>query len=167
MKDELLNKLRQLSESELYAMLYHDSLTRVLNRRAFDESKSQIVALIDLDSLKYINDTEGHRMGDAYLYAMGRHLIRVFDHENVYRISGDEFAVRGDSVVKVNVGLNRVRSSFPGFSFGIGKDLSSADTKLIEEKQGRECTGLRAKRGEIPPWVVSKQSSKQETERNV
>lgn len=83
-----------------------DPLTKLGNRRAFDESLAVEVArvrrmaaplsiaLIDLDGLKRINDVLGHLEGDAVLrkVAMGLTLA-VRGADRVYRWAGDEFAL--------------------------------------------------------------------------
>lgn len=150
----LLNKLRSLSEGELYNALFRDHLTGVLNRQAFNEVATPAVALVDMDSLKYINDTYGHREGDLYLRSIAEELLNVFGDAHVFRIAGDEFAVTGLSSGSLVRGLLRVRERFEGISFGVGRDLAEADNFLQREKHHRENVGLRAARGETPPWLM-------------
>ena len=84
----------------------HDSLTGLLNRRAFDEVLTTSCAqaqrygwafalvLLDLDGFKKVNDRLGHAAGDATLRAVGaelRYRLRVGDA--AARIGGDEFAL--------------------------------------------------------------------------
>jgi diguanylate cyclase (GGDEF)-like protein len=84
-----------------------DGLTRVPNRRSFDDtlerecSTASRVAqplsllMIDVDHFKLLNDTKGHPLGDAYLIqiaqALRSTLPRVSDF--VARYGGEEFAV--------------------------------------------------------------------------
>lgn len=84
-----------------------DSLTGLGNRLVFDRTTSRQLALhslggqpltlvmLDLDSLKPINDGAGHHAGDEALILVGRALSKVFlgDTDVLCRIGGDEFAV--------------------------------------------------------------------------
>ena len=51
------------------------------------------IAMIDLNNLKYINDTFGHDYGNIYLQIISQLICDTFAHSPVYRIGGDEFAV--------------------------------------------------------------------------
>lgn len=48
MRLALLERLRGMSEAELYAALYQDPLTGVLNRRAFEEVQPDAIALVEI-----------------------------------------------------------------------------------------------------------------------
>lgn len=149
--DALQTTIRNMTPQQLFDTIYRDHLTQVLNRRAFEAivSPRQIVAIIDLDSLKYLNDTYGHRTGDSALKELAYWLVRASSREDVYRLSGDEFAVTNPSIEK----LERVRGLFPGFSYGIDRGLDKADQQLRVDKTEREASGLRAPRGVCPPWL--------------
>lgn len=79
----------------------HDSLTGLLNRaglhRYLDACDSQLdtVVLIDLDLFKPLNDTHGHRAGDALLVVLGQRLIRASTASGglAARLGGDEFVL--------------------------------------------------------------------------
>ncbi|WNG81084.1 GGDEF domain-containing protein [Mycobacterium sp. ITM-2016-00316] len=82
-----------------------DPLTGLLNRRALQQHIVKmlaatdrahlVVAVVDLDDFKHINDTYGHQAGDDALVAVGRALGHaVFDTTAVIgRIGGEEFVV--------------------------------------------------------------------------
>lgn len=153
MRQELLNHLRQLEEPQVYRSVFTDPLTGALNRRAFDRDRRLFVAIVDVDSLKYVNDTYSHRRGDELLRQLATLLAGCFGPDNVYRLHGDEFAVRGEHALELHHRLLVLRESFPCFSFGISAGLERADDKLKEDKQRRERAGVRAPRGVCPPWV--------------
>lgn len=82
----------------------YDSLTGLINRIAFrkitthklQKRNNNIGAfvMIDLDSLKYVNDTYGHDLGDSYIKKAGD-VLKDFNGKKciVSRRSGDEFLV--------------------------------------------------------------------------
>jgi diguanylate cyclase (GGDEF)-like protein len=91
---------------EMQFLAEHDPLTRLLNRRAFNERLAAEVArstryghplslvLCDLNGFKALNDSYGHAAGDAALERVGGLLlaaIRTID--DAFRIGGDEFAL--------------------------------------------------------------------------
>ncbi len=47
----------------------------------------------DTNSLKMINDTQGHSGGDEYIKASAHLLCDIFVHSPVFRIGGDEFVI--------------------------------------------------------------------------
>ena len=83
----------------------YDSLTGLLNRRAYyhrveelfgnrDALKVTAFVMIDLDNLKYINDTYGHDFGDDYIKTAAMALKRFQGYNGIVsRLSGDEFNV--------------------------------------------------------------------------
>lgn len=81
----------------------HDTLTGLFNRLFFetelkrlDSSRQFPISIImtDLDNLKLVNDTFGHRSGDQLLKNLANLFSDVFRHEDIIcRIGGDEFVV--------------------------------------------------------------------------
>ena len=86
-------------ETELIYSSYHDALTGIYNRAYFYEKIREAgpktaVIMADLDGLKVINDTFGHKMGDVALLKTARVLVGSIPSEAIAaRIGGDEFAV--------------------------------------------------------------------------
>lgn len=92
--------------TEVKSRADHDGLTRIHNRRAFDEKLVEelkrhqryghnlSLLMLDLDHFKQINDTHGHQAGDAVLRDVGRVLfesLRATDF--AARYGGEEFVV--------------------------------------------------------------------------
>lgn len=76
-----------------------DPLTGLLNRRAFTEAIAQInvpyvIAVIDLDRFKSINDTHGHAVGDRVLVEVAAEFQAAFgEGALVARLGGEEFGI--------------------------------------------------------------------------
>jgi diguanylate cyclase (GGDEF)-like protein len=98
---DLKARLRELETSSRT-----DGLTGVLNRQSFETAftgilasarryrEGGVIAFIDLDDFKTINDIHGHAAGDALLRHTGRLLsTQVRESDIVGRMGGDEFAV--------------------------------------------------------------------------
>lgn len=98
-------------EKAISHMAYHDFLTDLPNRVLFLErlknaiqlSKKRatqvIVLVLDLDNFKVINDTLGHKMGDALVVEISKRLRKCVDKEDtVARLDGDEFSLLVEDV---------------------------------------------------------------------
>lgn len=106
--DEVLIMIRDMTErvtleNTLRDMVDRDSLSQVYNRHYFESllaKKNHIsiqdfsLIIIDIDGLKMINDTLGHRVGDRMIKEVSRFVRETFDNYGVVaRIGGDEFGV--------------------------------------------------------------------------
>lgn len=155
MNKHLMKKIDQMSPEALYMAIYQDCLTGVLNRTAFTEMGfSGAVALVDLDSLKYINDhhPDYHRAGDRMIQKLAEVLVLEFGENSVFRMGGDEFAVTGFSQDILTDKLVKLFEQYPFFSSGVGSTLAEADSDLIVDKMCNNTAQRRADRGEQPPW---------------
>ncbi len=94
------------TEKQLVYLAYHDSLTKLPNRRMFMDRLKHAMAsgdrsgqhgallFIDMDDFKTLNDTLGHDMGDLLLEEVARRLSScVRECDTVARLGGDEFMV--------------------------------------------------------------------------
>ncbi len=97
---------QSLLDRELRSLALTDDLTGFYNRRAFlalatqqlrvaiRKSQGLLLFFADVDYLKEINDTWGHREGDLALVRAADALERTFRNSDILaRLSGDEFAV--------------------------------------------------------------------------
>lgn len=91
---------------ELQAQTLTDPLSRLLNRRGFQQQAAQVLdsyrdkamplalVMIDLDHFKTINDHYGHAAGDKVISAFAQRLIGATGpHAIAGRLGGEEFAV--------------------------------------------------------------------------
>jgi len=96
---------------------YHDALTGLPNRRAFEEALAELsnrtdgklaaVFMLDLNGFKAVNDTWGHAAGDALLRVTARRIAAaVRDGDCAARLGGDEFAILAPSVASAETALD-------------------------------------------------------------
>lgn len=93
-------------ERQIIELAYHDSLTRLANRRLLADRLAQAMAVskrsgrygalifLDLDRFKSLNDEHGHNVGDLLLTEVSRRIVScVREVDFVARYGGDEFVV--------------------------------------------------------------------------
>jgi len=81
-----------------YLMAYHDELTGLPGRRAFNETilglqQRYAIAIVDVDHFKQFNDKYGHDTGDEVLRLVAGRLSQVTGGGKAFRCGGEEFAV--------------------------------------------------------------------------
>ena len=166
--------VRKRTEDDLRALLLVDELTGLPNRRAFITLSEQrlklairmerdvLMIFIDVDHLKYINDTYGHLAGDRALIDTARVLKESCREADIIaRLGGDEFValmtVDSDQTselvcerIKARVEIHNLETprGYP-LSLSVGATrtksegtmladlLAQADTALYEQKRGR------------------------------
>jgi len=117
-----------------------DELTGVKNKTAYSELEKTVqgnidngmdyfsfaVAVCDVNNLKTINDTKGHKAGDEYIKASAKILCDIFDHSPVFRVGGDEFVVflRGEDYIDRTELEHR-------FRYTIINNLSTEDQPIV------------------------------------
>ncbi|MDR3563180.1 MAG: diguanylate cyclase [Negativicutes bacterium] len=94
---------QKMAEERLQYISLHDSLTGFYNRTSFEaalnmaarpvESLPVTIFVCDVDGLKFVNDTLGHRVGDELLVKVAQIIRQAFSllDAAIYRIGGDEF----------------------------------------------------------------------------
>ncbi|MCR5650350.1 MAG: sensor domain-containing diguanylate cyclase [Lachnospiraceae bacterium] len=95
---KLQNLAQQKMISEFETEIYIDSLSKIRNRRFLDEKliykPCSAVVMADIDLFKNINDTAGHRFGDAVIKKVADFLDHSVGKDNVViRYGGDEFFI--------------------------------------------------------------------------
>ena len=105
----ILEKRARDSEKELGAVRTQantDPLTGVKSKRAYVEREKELnnqiregelddlaIVICDINNMKQINDTLGHKAGDECIRKTSRNICRLFKHSPVFRFGGDEFVV--------------------------------------------------------------------------
>jgi diguanylate cyclase (GGDEF)-like protein len=119
--------------------------------RAHRSGDSLVLAFVDVDGLKQINDQDGHAAGDAVLRAVGEALrANTRSYDVVVRVGGDEFNVSfsGTALDDARARVVQIRAALPDVSISCGlaelrpgeslHDLTArGDTELYRVKQGR------------------------------
>ncbi len=161
------------NEERLRGMSMVDELTGLYNRRGFfalaeqhvrlaeRNARSLLLIFADVDKLKDINDTLGHRCGDQALFEIAAILSHTFrESDTIARIGGDEFAAlapetddgaseiligrireqldernaRGDLPYSLSLSIG-VASYTPDNPCSIDEILADADRRMYAEKR--------------------------------
>ncbi|MDV5167563.1 GGDEF domain-containing protein [Photobacterium rosenbergii] len=163
-------EVSQKLEKNLSRLALEDHLTGLNNRRAlfrrFDEMAINVqrgmLAYIDLDNFKQVNDNFNHQCGDELLIQIANYLNETVPKgSHIYRIGGDEFVVllpsdnpelcqawinslydasastRQQFSIDISVGLSPY---YPGNLSDPDSILAKADRAMYQEKQGKRAT---------------------------
>lgn len=87
------------------------------------------IAMFDINSLKEINDTLGHDVGDKAILKIANILKQTFENEKIFRIGGDEFVV----IIKAN--SNDMEKYFNLFD-GILAESNEKDDISVDVSKG-------------------------------
>ena len=100
-ENDIKNKDEQIGQLSIET--YKDALTGVGNKASYIKKVSEInkqleenavdfaIVMVDMNSLKQINDEYGHRAGDIYIKGCCHMICEAYKHSPIYRIGGDEF----------------------------------------------------------------------------
>lgn len=156
-----------------------DPLTGVRSKHAYAEREKTVNAAIeahhmsdfsvvvcDVNGLKFVNDTYGHKAGDEYIKSAGEMLKGIFRHSVIYRTGGDEFVVyltgrdyrnrdklmqelHDQSVAHIGEGTVVVSGGVSDFVPDQDRDVRAvferADALMYEEKQNLKRLGAKTR----------------------
>lgn len=101
-----------------YLLAYHDELTTLPSRRAFNDALLRLkspysIAVVDIDHFKRFNDTYGHDTGDQVLRMVAANLGSVSGGGKAYRCGGEEFNILfpGKTTAEVLPHLQKLRET--------------------------------------------------------
>ena len=135
--DDTINHLRFVA--------YHDELTKLPNRSLLNDRLAQslkvakrsneklAVLFLDLDGFKQINDSFGHRAGDALLQLVAQRLrISLRNSDTIARVGGDEFVILLRSIHKVRSVVQVVKKIIRNISrpFVVGRHKVVISTSI-------------------------------------
>lgn len=161
------------SEEELSHFASMDSLTGILNRRMgikkleeiLEEAKENfqkfVLCFLDINKLKYINDTYGHKEGDRYILTFCNIIKNNLNEEDIFfRMGGDEFIIvfrnkskyQAENIweeIKKQLDERNMYGEFPykmmashglfyycsGMDIDLEHMIEKADKQMYEEKQ--------------------------------
>ncbi len=158
--------MKSKDAEKLFTLAYTDSMTGVYNRTAYDEQLEKLrkktarldkmtVMVANVQGLKAVNDTYGHRTGDEFIKAVASCIVRtVGTKADVYRVDGDEFICIAERDILSYIAELRDLISFEArekvypFSLSIGYErfdskkhkniddlLLGADKRMLKDKQ--------------------------------
>jgi GGDEF domain-containing protein len=153
-----------------YVLAYHDDLTTLPSRRAFNDALLRLqapysIAMVDIDHFKKFNDTYGHDTGDEVLRLVASKLARVSGGGQAYRYGGEEFAIvfsgraTGDAVEH----LEQLRATIEASSFrmrgGDRRQAPRGPDRRNQRSRGRTSTGHAIRKiAQGPPNVSTELS---------
>jgi diguanylate cyclase (GGDEF)-like protein len=128
-----------------YVLAYHDELTGIRGRRAFNESllaldQQYAIGIVDIDHFKKFNDTYGHDVGDQVLCMVAKHLSQVGGDGQAFRCGGEEFAIvfRNASAKEAFDHLDALRRTIEKSAFHVrGADRRAAKVAQTRASERR------------------------------
>jgi diguanylate cyclase (GGDEF)-like protein len=132
-----------------YVLAYHDELTTLPARRAFNQALPQLaapycVAVVDIDHFKRFNDTYGHDAGDQVLRMVASRLARVSGGGEAFRVGGEEFTILfpGKTTKETRPHLEALREAIQGSQFRFRsqpdrRNLSRGADRRVQGKKKR------------------------------
>jgi diguanylate cyclase (GGDEF)-like protein len=132
-----------------YFLAYHDELTGLQGRRAFNDALLRLdepyaVAVVDIDHFKRFNDSYGHDTGDQVLRMVASRLASVTGGGQAYRVGGEEFSIvfEGKSAKEALPHLELLRATIEESIFhvrGVEERRRPSDSKPINgERRGAD-----------------------------
>ena len=146
-------------QEKLKKQTYYDELTKIFNRKAYNERIQEkfdlfdrydtnfTIAMYDLDNFKNINDTYGHDIGDKVLVEITnevKSIIRKTDF--LFRVGGEEFVIIFDKIsldesydiaekIRINISkMQIIENEKITISMGITQAIANDNPQSIYER---------------------------------
>jgi diguanylate cyclase (GGDEF)-like protein len=169
----LLEAAEEALAKQLFEASTSDALTRVANRRYFDDRLASEIAfaqrhgtelsllVFDVDHFKRVNDTWGHAAGDIVLRIVAAQVRRTVRVEDLLaRIGGEEFAVLVRGVgreglarlaERVRLSVSRLQVPWQGAEISVTVSLGGA---LLSESRASTVPAERSSAKELAAALV-------------
>ncbi len=152
-KENLKQKLEniELLNEKLQFHAYHDDLTQISNRTKLTEDlkvfikkaeeleKRLGIILINLDNMKFVNDSQGHAMGDEII-KQAVAILKNFEKSGLftYRLEGDEFILLAENVTTKDSLINTADAileyfNMSGIQFSAGISVYPDDSTVASD----------------------------------
>ena len=149
-----------------YLLAYHDELTTLPSRRAFNDALQRLqhpyaIAAVDIDHFKRFNDTYGHDIGDQVLRLVATNLSRVTGGGQAYRCGGEEFSILfpGKTASEVATHLEQLRATIETSEFrmraGDRRQEPRGPDRRNQRTRGRKGYAIRQLAQDKPPAPLS------------
>lgn len=145
-----------------YLLAYHDELTGLPSRRAFNEMTMRLqppycLAVVDIDHFKRFNDTYGHDVGDQVLRLVASKLAGVTGGGHAFRCGGEEFNIvfPGKKLDNVTDHLERLRKVIESSEFHMRGSDRRHVPRGIDRRKERPAKRSRKKIDAIPVQAAS------------
>lgn len=146
-----------------YLLAYHDELTGLPSRRAFNEmtmrlQPSYCLAVVDIDHFKRFNDTYGHDVGDQVLRLVASKLAGVTGGGQAFRCGGEEFNIvfSGKKIADVTDHLERLRKVIETSEFHMRGHDRRQTTRGPDRRKERTGKARKKNTDAIPDTVLGK-----------
>jgi len=140
-----------------YLLAYHDELTGLPSRRAFNDATMRLqppysLAVVDIDHFKRFNDTYGHDVGDEVLRLVASKLAGVTGGGRAFRCGGEEFNIvfPGKTTVEVTDHLERLRQVIETSEFRMRGHDRRQIPRGPDRRKARSASGRKKKSDAIP-----------------
>jgi diguanylate cyclase (GGDEF)-like protein/PAS domain S-box-containing protein len=164
---------RKINEEQLYYQANFDALTGLPNRYYFQkylgmqmelincESQYLILMVLDIDNLKFVNDTFGHEFGDCLIKEISRRLEAVCGHSCVVsRFVGDEFTIIPPLSTDVDDARQRAEKILGAmndvFTVRGTEIIATASIGVVLYPEDGECVESLLKNGEAAMYEAKK-----------
>lgn len=145
----VIDRENSMKNDVMQHLAFTDLLTNLPNRNAFEKRmelyRSQeneqhpVIVLADLNHLKIINDTQGHKAGDEAIVRTSQILRDIFPGSaEVYRIGGDEFCIISDTMDEIQTEeyIHKCTENLAKLKVPFKMDISASFGMCRENGQG-------------------------------